>query len=370
MSRRAPGAAERTRTPWQAVPVATRTNRAAAGGTGRPSPAATVAPEQLVPAPLLLVTGTEALLAERAISSVLRAARQADPEVEVHRVNGAAYGTGELAMLVTPSLFGGSHVVVMEGVEAASDALVTDVSEYLSDPAPQTTLLLRHAGGQRAKKLLDAVRAAGASEVVCTPITRDEEKLDFVSAEFRRMGRRISGPAVRALVDAVGSDLRELASACSQLVSDTTSADDDDGVRVEPDLVERYFGGRVEVTGFKVVDAAVAGQREQALHLLRHALATGLDPVPLVAAFAAKLRAMAKVSAAGRGRSADLAKELGLAPWQIDRARRDLTRWDQDSLAGAVRAVAEADTAVKGGGRDPVYAVERLVLTVAGLRSA
>jgi len=30
-----------------------------------------------------------------------------------------------------------------------------------------------------------------------------------------------------------------------------------------------------------------------------------------------------------------------------------------------VVALAEADAAVKGGGRDPVYAVERLVLTVA-----
>jgi DNA polymerase-3 subunit delta len=29
-------------------------------------------------------------------------------------------------------------------------------------------------------------------------------------------------------------------------------------------------------------------------------------------------------------------------------------------------ATAEADTAVKGGGRDPVYAVERCVLTITG----
>jgi DNA polymerase-3 subunit delta len=58
-----------------------------------------------------------------------------------------------------------------------------------------------------------------------------------------------------------------------------------------------------------------------------------------------------------------------MAPWQIDRARRELTGWNESGLAIAVMALAEADAAVKGGGRDPVYAVERLVLTVAGSRT-
>jgi DNA polymerase-3 subunit delta len=38
-------------------------------------------------------------------------------------------------------------------------------------------------------------------------------------------------------------------------------------------------------------------------------------------------------------------------------------------LAAAVTALAEADTMVKGGGRDPVYAVERLVMQVSRRRA-
>ena len=57
-----------------------------------------------------------------------------------------------------------------------------------------------------------------------------------------------------------------------------------------------------------------------------------------------------------------------MAPWQIDKARRELSGWNEAGLAAAVVALAEADAAVKGGGRDPVYAVERLVHTVAGRR--
>ena len=317
------------------------------------------------PQPVVLVLGGEELLAERAIASVVAAVRGLDPEVDVHTLDAAGYDAGTLGQLASPSLFGGGALVVVTGVEAANDALVTDATHYLADPAPEVWLVLRHKGGNRAKPLLDLARKAGAAQLLCPPITKDDEKLDFVATEFHRLGRRASPQAVRALVDAVGNDLRELASACNQLAVD---ADDASGTRIEADLVERWFGGRVEVTGFRVADAAVAGRADQALTLLRHALATGADPVPLVAAVAAKVRVLAKVSVAGRGRSVDVASSLGIAPWQVDKARRDLTGWTDAGLGVAVKALAEADAAVKGGGRDPVYAVERALLTIAEAR--
>lgn len=322
-----------------------------------------VLPEDLRPAPVLLVTGGEGLLADRAVAAVVTAAREADPETEVERMEAAGYQPGRLAVATSPSLFGGGKVVVLEGVEQANEPLVLDVTAYLKNPAEDACVVIRHNGGARARPLLEAARRIGAPEASCQPLTRDDEKVEFAANEFRRADRRIAPAAIRALVDAVGSDLRELAAACSQLASDVG---EDDGARIDVDSVERYFGGRVEVTGFRVADAAVAGRSDEALVLLRHALATGADLVPLVAAVAMKVRGLAKVSAAGRGRSADLARDLGMAPWQIDRARRELSGWDEAGLATAVVALAEADAAVKGGGRDPVYAVERLILTVAG----
>ena len=130
------------------------------------------------------------------------------------------------------------------------------------------------------------------------------------------------------------------------------------------EVVGRYYGGRVEATGFRVADAAVAGRAGEAVALLRHALATGSDPVPLVAALAAKLRALVKVGAA-RGQGLDPVRDLGLAQWQVARARRELAGWTPEALALAIRAVAQADAEVKGAGRDPVFAVERAVLAVA-----
>jgi DNA polymerase-3 subunit delta len=127
--------------------------------------------------------------------------------------------------------------------------------------------------------------------------------------------------------------------------------------------VDRYYGGRVEATGFKVADAAVSGDGGNAVALLRHALAVGTDPVPLIAALAMRLRTLAKVAAIRGG--AVTARDLGMQEWQVRNAQRDLQRWTPEGLATAISAVAQADAEVKGAGRDPVYAAEKAVLTIA-----
>ena len=106
-----------------------------------------------------------------------------------------------------------------------------------------------------------------------------------------------------------------------------------------------------------------------ALRLLRHAIAVGVDPVPIVAVLAQQVRQLIKVGSAGRGRSADVARDVGMAPWQVDKARRALGGWTAEGLAVSLQALAAADFEVKGGGRDPVYAVERVVLTITGQHS-
>ena len=340
------------------MPPSAPASRRPARGGGRSSAPAGVAWDEVALAPVVLVTGPEELLAERAVDRLVGLARERDPQIELTRVDAAAYSTGELMLATSPSLFGEDKVVVVESVEKATDDLVLDALAYVAAPLDDVVLVLRHGGGQRGKRLLDAVRAGGHPVAVCETIKRDADKAAFVTQEVRRAGRRMEARAVRSLVDAVGSDLRELAAACSQLVADTTGV-------IGVEVVERYYGGRIEATGFRVADAAVEGSAGEAVALLRHAFATGVDPVPLVAALAARLRVLAKVSAA-RGRGPGAERDLGLAPWQVDRSRKELARWTPEGLAHAITAVAQADAEVKGASRDPKFAVERAVLRIAG----
>jgi DNA polymerase-3 subunit delta len=341
-----------------------------------------VSPAPSAPDPtatLHLVQGPESLLAERAVSEIVAAARAADSSTQVVQVPSEGYTRGDLTVHTSPSLFGERKVVVLTSLEDADDDLVTDAKAAVAAPEPDVVLVLRHAGGNRGKSLLDAAKKAGAQLHDCAAVKSDKDKATFVVHEFRRQRRAVTEEAVQALVDALGQDLRELASACQQLIADTAAPDAKprDLPAVDVGVVEQYYGGRVEVTGFKVADAAIAGQTGEALALLRHALASGVDPVPLVAVLGTGLRSLAKVSAVGGARSADVARELAMAPWQVDKARRQLRGWTPDGLAAAIEAVAAADLAVKGGlpvpGRraeDPVYAVERAVLTIGSARRA
>lgn len=307
--------------------------------------------------PLVLISGPEQVLAERALAETLEAVRASSPDVEIVRLHPAAYEPGQIGLEASPSLFGGAKALVLHDIDEAGDEEMTDLLAFVASPPPEVTLIILHKGGQRGKKVLDALRGAGARVIDAPAMRSERDKADFAMNEFRRAHRKATGEAVQALVDALGTDVRELAAACHQLVVDTTGL-------IDVEVVRRYHGGKVEATGFKVAEAAVAGHPGEALRLLRHALAVGVDPVPIVAVLAQQVRQLIKVGSAGRGRSADLARELGMAPWQVDKARRLLAGWDAEALGRCLQAVAAADFEVKGGGRDPVYAVERAVLTV------
>lgn len=312
--------------------------------------------------PFVLVTGPEELLADRAIGATLTALRELEPGIEIIRIDAGRYEPGELPRHAEPSLFGGAKALVVSGVERAGDDLIADLLATLAAPIPEVTVIAWHAGGTRARKVVDGFKAAKARVLTADAIKTDRDRHDFTVNEFRRAGRRATPGAVRALQEAVGRDLRELVAACGQLIADTQG-------QIDEQIVERYHGGKVEATGFRVADAAIAGNVGEALRLLRHALAAGLDPVPIVAVLAGQLRQMVRVGSAGRVPAAQLAKDLSMAPWQIDKARRALQGWEGDGIGRAIQAVAAADFDVKGGGRDPVYAVERAILEIAGARS-
>lgn len=308
---------------------------------------------------LTLVSGPEEVLADRAIATLIDQARASGADVV--RLEATAYEPGALRIHASPSLFGGETCIIVRGLHEASDELQADLLSLLAAPASEVHLVVAHASGNRGKKVLDAMRKQGAVVIECPAIKSDRDKSDFVHKEFTRARRTITSEGVRALVEAVGQDVRELAAACAQLVADTEGT-------ITDAVVDTYHGGKVEATGFRVADAVVAGRTGDALRLLRHAIGSGVDPVPIVAVLAMQLRQLIKVGAAGRGSSNQLASSLGMAPWQVDKARRSVGHWSPEGLAVAVQAVAAADAEVKGGGRDPVYAVERAVLTVTRAR--
>jgi DNA polymerase III subunit delta len=313
------------------------------------------------PAPLRLVLGEEELLVERAVDQVVAEVRTTDPGAEVRRVRAAELTPADLAESLSPSLFAEGRVLVLLAAHEVGKDMATAIAAQAGDPAEGIVLVVVHAGGARNKALADELRRMGAVVTTCNKITRNEERADFVRAEVRRVGGKIAPAAVPVLIEAVGSDLRELSSAASQLVADT-------GGTVDEQAVRRYHRGRAEASGFAVADKVVLGDRAGALEALRWAQLLGVPSVLVADALADALRTLAKVGAAGRGDPNRLAGTLGMPPWKIRKAQQQVRSWGPAALAEAFAAAAEVNADVKGAAADADYALERAVLRICAAR--
>jgi DNA polymerase III subunit delta len=314
-------------------------------------------------APLTLVVGDEELLVSRAVSEVLRAVRAADPEADVHDRTAGELEPGDLRELLSPSLFGERRVLVLRAAQDLGKDVAAELIDVVADRPDEVSLVVVHAGGAKGKALLTALQAAKPRVVQAPKVTKPGERRDFVRRELRAGGRPVEEEAVGALLEAVGNDLRELSSASAQLLADTTGP-------VTAEVVARYHRGRAESSGFTVADRAVEGDLAGALELARWGQSTGLAPVLVTSALASTLRSMAMVASAGRQPPHQLAGQLGMPTWKVEKTARQVRTWRPEGLSAALAAVAAADADVKGAAADAGYAVERLLLAVCAAREA
>lgn len=310
---------------------------------------------------LHLILGEEELLVERAVTAVLNEARELAGvhDVPVDRLRAGDVSTSELAELLSPSLFAEERVVVLEAAGEAGKDAAAMVAATAADLPEGTMLVVVHSGGGRAKALAGQLKDLGAKVHPCAKLTKAGERADFVRAEFRSLRMKVDDDTVTALIDAVGSDVRELAAACSQLVADT------DG-RVDAGAVRRYHSGKAEVKGFDIADKAVVGDVEGAAEALRWAMMSGEPRVVLADALAEAVHTIARVAPLS-GDPYRLASELGMPPWRIQKAQKQSRRWSRDGVATAIRLVAALNADVKGAAADADYALETAVRQVAEL---
>ena len=312
---------------------------------------------------LYLLLGGEGALADRALGKLTAQLKEERAEITTLLAGDAI--PGDIADALAPSLFSERRALIVKDLQDLDDECKDEITRYLGDVDPTTTVIFIHKGGVKGKALLDAIKKAKPEIVACDALKKEAEKEQFVKELFLDSGRKATPGAVKALVGALGSDLRELQQAVSQLSLDAPKG------TIDEEIIDTFHKGRIETTGFDVADATLDGDLPTALVSLRSALETGTDPVMVTSAIASSLRNLAKVSGTNRGaKSFELAGELGMAPWQIDKARRQLAGWTPRGIASAVEAVAKADADVKGASSDPIFALEKALATIAAARAA
>ena len=297
---------------------------------------------------ITIAYGNEPILVDRAVSAAVAAVRRIDPTVQRTTIAASAPEAGAaIAEAATPTLFGDATVVVVTGVDAASEEADAAIRAFADDAPEHAWLVVSHPGGVKGKNLLDHLRKAGAEQVDCAAVRRGRDTLDFLNREFSARKRAIAPEALQVLYDAIGQDLRLLTAAVSQLIADVEANP------IQADDVREYFAGVADVSSFSIADAVWDRRAVDALRSLRYAMhASDQIAIPTVAALANGLRSVVRVAAMGPGASEQaVAKEAGVPPWKVKALRHQWSAWsgDQRRLAAAAVALADADGALKGG---------------------
>ena len=304
--------------------------------------------------PVHLVLGEEAFLAERITNEIID---QIGPAAEVSTLRAGDVTEGEIAMATSPSLFAEERVVVVKKAEIAGKEPTQVLLNACRDPAPGMTLIIEHTGGGRQKAMVKKFQKI--AEVHPANPVGPRDRPAWVTSEFRRHGVRPHQDVVAALLESVGSDLRELASAVSQLVADTNG-------EITVEAVRQYYTGVAEVAGFDIAELALQGRADKALASTRRALQLGTDPVAIAAALAYKVGDLAKLQGE-RGDPNQLARVVGMPPYGVKKTMQLARRWSSEAVSQAVIIVADLDAEVKGNGGIPEFAVENAVRRLAQL---
>ena len=308
---------------------------------------------------VVLVIGEDEYLRSETTSKVIAAQRatRGDEDMSVTRVVAASDGAADLADALSPALFGGERIVVLDNADQATKEIVSLVKSYVAAPDPEICLIVAHSGGGRAKTLALDLQKGGALVERVPVVKTADDRLKYIRAEVAAAGGTIVPKAAAALIEAVGEDLRSLASAARQLVADS-------GGSITTETVAQYYRGRADVKVYAVADEVVAGRRGRALEQLRWALRDGAPEVVLADAIAESVRQVARVAAAGRADPNTLARTLGMPAWKIRKVRSNAGGWTAPALTRAMSIVATLNGDVKGNATNAQWAIEKAILDI------
>jgi len=309
-------------------------------------PAATV--------PVYLVSGHDFLVEERL--HTLKQAIDADPLSEV------ALGPGDspadmLAALETPSLLGGERIVVVHDADSLSRDQSEALEAYLRWPASHSILILTSRGRT---PLAAAVQQVG--EVVSLEAPRGRRLVTWIRQRARTRGLRLDDRACWALVDSVGTELRDLDAALEQLssaVPELPSIAAADVRRVFPRLADERI--------YAFTDAVGDRRLAVAMEALRRLLEQGDEPLVVFGALAGQIRRMLVARSAAEGGSRAVRDALGVPEWRAERLLRQARSYREEELVAALTALAGADVDMKSGDFPAEVVLERAVVTIVGM---
>jgi len=312
--------------------------------------------------PVYLIYGKEDLLLQQAVERLKRRfAETGDLDYNMKTFDGESADGYEIVSAANTLPFMSERlVVVVRKADKLKTADLNVIADYAADPNPATSLVLvaeKIAKNMRIYKAIDALD--GVAEYKA-PSKREYPKT--VVEMFAEHGKRVGIEGAEVLVRAVGLDLRRIDVEIQKVVAftgeETTLSRDD---------IEAVMSTTAPTSIFDFLDGLGDRDSRRALRLLSDLLGEGESIYGVEAMSARHVRILISVRALlsrdSGTRYADIAKDVGAAPWQVKNYARQAEHFSEVELIAALRSLARTDRIMKTS-REPRLAFERWILGV------
>jgi len=205
--------------------------------------------------------------------------------------------------------------------------------------------------------LLKAAQEHG--KVILSKLPTGAGLTSWIKKRAQGNGVKISDEAVSLLADFIGNQLRLLASELDKLATYVGA-----GGTIEASHV-RLLSAEVQASRvFDLTDALAQRNRTQALNLLHELLADGQHPLALLPAITSQVRnlLLVKEMAASGLRAGQIAPAIGVAPFVVEKAMRNIGKFSSAQLEKTYHRLLETDAALKRSRLTPEMALDLLVV--------
>ena len=304
-------------------------------------------------APLYLLTG-EPFLADEALDK-LRREVESDPLSEVS-FDADVAAADLVSALQTSSLLGGTRLVIVHGAESLLKEHAEALAHYAEAPSPSSVLALVASG----KTKLDAIiKKHGA--VVTLEAPKGRRLATWVRERARSHSITIDDKSAWTLIDAVGTELRELDGSLAQLATLKGP-----GEKIVPADVKGAFPRLADERIYAFTDAVGERRIAPAMTALRRLLDQGEEPLVVFGSLVAHVRRLLRVRRYVDQGTRAVATVAGMPEWRAERLAKQAATYKEEELVSALSLLAETDVELKGDFPSPAAALERAVVQIVG----
>ena len=294
----------------------------------------------------------EPFLADEALERI-RADEQTDPlsealfdsDAEIAEIMGA---------LQTPSLLGGTRLVVVREAQDLKKDHVESLGPYIESPTAGSVLVLV---ASSRSKLEAAVKKSGT--VIALEAPKGRRLATWVRSKAQDHQITVDDRGAWALIDTVGTELRDLDVALEQLRTALGTEK-----RATAAHVNRLFRRIADERIYAFTDAVGERRMQPAMTALRKLLDQGDEPLVLFGSLVGHVRRLLRIRRhVDQGKRA-VAELLGMPDWRAERMLKQARSYREEELVNALQILSITDIEMKGEFPSPEIALEKAVVQI------